>query len=98
MPRAAFSISDPGSTSIVSSTRVRRGASSWKVTTPVCVMPCETRHLMRSSGRWVSILAENSLVLPQIFVAKLTVQSSSCVTRVTRCMKFGQSSNWVHWL
>ena len=60
--------------------RVRFGASSWNVTTPECVIPCATRHLMRSSGRWVSILASNSFVLPQIFVAKLIVQSSSCVT------------------
>ena len=36
--------------------RVRRGASSWKVTTPVWVMPWETLHLIRSSGRWVSIV------------------------------------------
>ena len=64
----------------------------------MCVIPCETRHLMRSSGRWVSMLAVNSFVLPQILVAKLTVQSSSCVTRVTRCMNSGQSSNCVHWL
>ena len=78
--------------------RVSRGASSWNVTTPVWVMPCETRHLIRSSGRWVSILASNSFVLPQIFVANLTVQSSSCVTRVTRCMNSGQSSNCVNWL
>ena len=78
--------------------RVSRGASSWKVTTPVWVIPCETRHLIRSSGRWVSISALNSLVLPQILVAKETVQSSSWVTRVTRCMNSGQSSNWVHWL
>jgi hypothetical protein len=56
----------------VSSIRVSRGASSWNVTTPVCVIPCETRHLMRSSGRWVSMSAVNSFVLPQIFVAKLT--------------------------
>ena len=62
---------------MLTSIRVRRGASSWKVTTPVWVMPWETLHLMRSSGRWVSILASNSFVLPQIFVAKLTVQSSS---------------------
>ena len=61
-------------------------------------MPCDTRHLMRSSGRCVSILASNSLVLPQIFVANETVHSSSCVTRVTRCMNVGQSSNCVHWL
>ena len=53
---------------------------------------------MRSSGRWVSISALNSFVLPQILVAKLTVQSSSCVTRVTRCMNSGHSSNCVHWL
>jgi hypothetical protein len=77
-PRAAFSSSEPGLTSRVTSIRVSFGASSWKVTT---VMPCDTRHLIRSSGRWVSILAVNSFVLPQIFVANETVQSSSCVTR-----------------
>ena len=53
---------------------------------------------MRWSGRWVSILASNSFVLPQIFVAKPIVQSSSWVTRVTRCMNSGQSSNCVNWL
>ena len=98
MPRAAFSSSEPGSTSTFSSIRVSRGASSWNVTTPVWVMPCDTFHLIRSSGRWVSISALNSFVLPQILVANETVQSSSCVTRVTRCMNSGQSSNWVHWL
>ena len=40
-----------------------------EVTTPVWVIPSETRHLMRSSGRWVSISALNSFVFPQIFVA-----------------------------
>ena len=91
-------MSEPGSTSKVNSIRVSRGASSWKVTTPEWVMPDDTRHLMRSSGRCVSIFASNSFVLPQIFVAKLTVHSSSCVARVTRCMNSGQSSNWVNWL
>ena len=42
--------------------------------------------------------ALNSVVFPQIVVANDTLQSSSWVTRVTRCMNCGQSSNCVNWL
>jgi hypothetical protein len=35
IPRAAFSISESGSTSMFASMRVSRGASSWNVMTPV---------------------------------------------------------------
>jgi hypothetical protein len=38
-PRANFSISEPGSTSTLSSIRVSRGASSWNVTTPWWLSP-----------------------------------------------------------
>ena len=68
------------------------------MTTPAWVMPCETFHMIRSSGRCVTILAVYCLDLPQIFVVKLIVSSSSCETFVTRCMNCGQSSNWVNWL
>ena len=98
IPRPAFSIREPGSTSIFTSTCVSRGATSWKVTTPVCVTPSITFHLMRSSGRCSRISALNSFEMPQIFVLKETSVSSSCETLCSRCMNFGQSSNWVHWL
>ncbi len=97
-PRAAFSSIPPGSMSRSSITRVSRGPSSWKVTTPVWLIPCSTFHLTRSSGRWVSILAANSFFLPQILVEKATEDSLFWVTPVTRCMKLGHSSYCVHWL
>jgi hypothetical protein len=46
MPRAAFSSSEPGCTSMFTSTCVRFGASSEKVTMPVWVMPSVTSHLI----------------------------------------------------
>jgi hypothetical protein len=98
MPRAAFSISEPGWTSRLTSMRVRFGASSWKVTTPACVTPSFTRHLIRLSGRCSTISALNSFEIPQIFVLKVTWDSSSWLTESRRCMNSGQSSNWVHWL
>jgi hypothetical protein len=98
IPRAAFSISEPGSTSSETWTRVRLGASSWKVTTPVWETPWLTFHWIRSSGRCSTISATNSFDIPHNFARKETVQSSSCVTRSIRCMNSAQSSNWVHWL
>ena len=47
IPRPAFSISEPGSTSRLTSMRVSRSDSSWKLTTPVCVTPSVTFHLIR---------------------------------------------------
>src|SRR5436305_267359 len=66
IPRAAFSIMPPGCTSRLSSTRVAFGPSSWNVTTPAWVIPSLTFHLIRSSGRWVSIFALNSRFLVQV--------------------------------
>ena len=98
MPRAAFSISEPGATSKSTSTRVRRSDSLWNVTTPVWLMPSVTRHLMRSSGVCSRISALNSLDLPQILALNVTCVGSSWDTRSTRCMNFGHSSNCVNWL
>lgn len=96
MPRAAFSISEPGCTSMFSSTRVSRGPISWNVTTPVCVTPSVTFHLIRSPGRCSTISALNSLEIPQIFVLNERCDSSSCDTDSRRCMNSGHFSNWVH--
>ena len=98
MPRADFSIRPLGSTSTLISTRVRRGAISWKVATPWCVMPSVTFHWMRSSGRCSSISAVNSREKSQIFVLNLRCVSSSWLTLWTRCMNLGHSSNCVKWL
>src|SRR5215211_7282314 len=57
MPRAAFSIREPGFTLMSTSTRVRRSESLWKLTTPVWVTPSVTCHLIRSSGRCSTISA-----------------------------------------
>lgn len=78
------------------STRVRRGPSSWKVTTPVCVTPSLTFHLIRSLGLFSTISALNSREKPQIFVLNETFESSSSETDWRRCMNFGHSSYSVH--
>jgi hypothetical protein len=62
MTRADFSIRPLGSTSTLISTRVSRGASSWNVATPWCVMPSVTCHSMPSSGRCSSISAARASV------------------------------------
>jgi hypothetical protein len=58
-PRANFSISEPGSTSTLTSIRVRRAAPLW-------LRPSTTCHLILSSGRCSSISAWNCLETPQI--------------------------------
>jgi len=92
MPRAAFSIIDPGWTSRLTSTRVRRGPSSWNVTTPACVTPSVTFHLIRSPGSFSTISALNSFEIPQIFVLNEMCSSSSSDTLWSRCMNVGHSS------
>ena len=52
--------------------RVRRSASWWKVTTPLCWSPCVTRHSIRSSGRCSTISASNSFEIPQILALNET--------------------------
>src|SRR4051794_12257114 len=96
IPRAAFSISEPGCTSMFTSTRVRRGPSSWNVTTPVWVTPSVTFHLMRWPSSFSTISARNCFEIPQIFVLKAMCSSSSCETLSRRCMNFGHSSYCVH--
>ena len=92
MPRAAFSIMEPGCTSRLTSTRVRRGPSSWNVTTPACVTPSVTFHLMRSPGSFSTISARNSFEIPQIFVLNAMCSSSSWDTFSSRCMNSGHFS------
>jgi hypothetical protein len=92
IPRAAFSIIEPGCTSRLTSTRVRRGPSSWNVTTPACVTPSVTFHLMRSPGSFSTISARNSFEIPQIFVLNAMCSSSSWETFSSRCMNSGHFS------
>jgi len=92
MPRAAFSIMEPGCTSRLTSTRVRRGPSSWNVTTPACVTPSVTFHLIRSPGSFSTISALNPFEIPQIFVLNAMCSSSSWETFSSRCMNSGHFS------
>lgn len=80
----------------MTSTCVSRSATSWKVTTPVCVTPSVTFHLMRCSGFSSTISALNSFEIPQILALNDTCLSSSCETLWSLCMNVGHSSYWVH--
>ena len=71
-PRPIFSKKPAGLKSTVSSMWVRRGASSWKVTTPACLSPLTLRQTIRSSGRCSTISALKSRVKFHIFSVNVT--------------------------
>ena len=96
MPRAAFSSSDPGCTSMVDLDAGEPRRELVEGDDAGVRHPSVTFHLMRSSGRCSSISALNSLDLPQIFALKVTWVSSSWLTLSRRCMNSGHASNCVH--
>ena len=95
IPEAIFSIIPWGTKSMSTITRVRFFSIRWKVTTPACAMPLVVFQAIRSFLRRSVISPSQWRVLNQIFSSHLSVLSSFSTFR-TRCMKFGNSSKWVH--
>jgi len=81
------------------STRVRFGASSWKVTTPLTLplSPSEV-HAIFSSGICSLISAFHDLVENATLAFHVVVASSFCVTLCTPLVNRPNSWNCVHWL
>src|SRR3954453_20220409 len=65
---------------------------------PACCMPDFVFHAIRSLRRWSVISPSHCRRENQIFSSHLTTLSlpSSLLTLSTRCMNFGNSSNFVH--
>ncbi len=84
---------------MLTSTSVSRGPSSWKLITPVCLVPSVALHLMYSSGCCEMISALNGRLKPHIFSVTLTRTFSSSTSTsdvLARCMYSGQRLYSVH--
>jgi len=97
VPEAVFSNSPCGWKSIVNMIRVSWSLRRWKVTMPIDIGPFLLRQTSRSHGICSTISASHERRTPQMFSCHISVASSRCSMRSTRCMNLGQSSNWVNW-